>query len=139
MELTRSSTVSAMVFPSTTKFLLCSRWVLGSLLFIVDKFGDLILQEPESREVIGSGTDRLPSTPVRVGLINEAQLRHGLSKLGKMDPDPTGDRADHTLAVLAATIDPINESSPESNSEGDGEVYMVGNGEELIEKPIEEI
>jgi hypothetical protein len=76
MELTRSSIVSAMVFPSTAKFLLCSRWVLGSLLFIVDKFGDLILQEPESREVIGSGTDRLPSTPVRVGLINEAQLRH---------------------------------------------------------------
>jgi hypothetical protein len=49
-----------MAFQSTTKFLPGSRWVLGSLLFIADKFGELILQEPESPEVIGSGSGRLP-------------------------------------------------------------------------------
>jgi hypothetical protein len=49
--LTRSDYVRSMVFQSTTKFLLGSRWVLGSLLFVADKFGDLSLQELESLEV----------------------------------------------------------------------------------------
>jgi hypothetical protein len=136
---TRSSFVRAMVFQSTTKFLPGSRSFLGSLLFITDKFGYLSLQEPESREVIESGIDRLPLAPVRVGLINEAQLGHRLSELGKTDPDPAGDKANHTLAVLAATTDPIYQSLPESNSKGGGEVYMVGNREELPEKIVEEI
>jgi hypothetical protein len=61
---TRSSFVRAMAFQSTTKFLPGLRWVLGSLLFIGDKFGDLNLQEHESQEVIGSGTGRLPPAPV---------------------------------------------------------------------------
>jgi hypothetical protein len=43
MGLMRSSFVRAMAFQSTTKFLLGSRWVLGSLLFIGNKFGDLNL------------------------------------------------------------------------------------------------
>jgi hypothetical protein len=58
--LTRSDYVRSMVFQSTTKFLPGSRWVVRSLLFIANKFGDLSLQEPESREVIGSDTGRLP-------------------------------------------------------------------------------
>jgi hypothetical protein len=70
-------------------------------------FEDLTLQEPESREVVGSGTNRLPPAPVRVSLVNEAQLGHGLSELGKMDTDPMRDKADNTLAILVATIDPI--------------------------------
>jgi hypothetical protein len=41
--LTRSDYVRSMAFQSTTKFLPGSRWVLGSHLFIVDKFGDLSL------------------------------------------------------------------------------------------------
>jgi hypothetical protein len=53
--------------------------------------------------------------------------------------DPTGDKADHTLTAPTATIDPIYLSSPESNSKGGGKVYMVGNGEELPKKTIEEI
>jgi hypothetical protein len=40
--------VRAMEFQSTTKFLSDSRSVLGSLLFVADKFGDLNFQEPES-------------------------------------------------------------------------------------------
>jgi hypothetical protein len=56
-----------------------------------------------------------------------------------MSSDPTGDNADHTLAFLAATIDPIYQSSPESDSEGGGEVYMVGNREELSDNMVEEI
>jgi hypothetical protein len=63
----------------------------------------------------------------------------GLSELGKMDSDPTGHKAGHTLAVLTATINPIYQSSLEYDSEGGGEVYMVGNGEELSEKMVKEI
>jgi hypothetical protein len=59
--------------------------------------------------------------------------------MGKTDLDPIEDKADHTLAFPIATTDPIYQSSPESDSEGDGEVYMVGNGEEPPEKTIEEI
>jgi hypothetical protein len=128
-----------MVFQSTTKFVPGSRWFLGSFLFIAEKFGDLNLQEPESREVIGSGTSHLPPAPVWVDLINEAQLRHGPIKLGKTDPDPSGDKADHTPAVMAATTDPIYQSSLEFDSEGDREVYMAGQGNDLLEKTVEEI
>jgi hypothetical protein len=53
--------------------------------------------------------------------------------------DPAGNKVDHTLAIPAATTDPIYQSSPESNIEGDGEVYMVRNGEELLERTAEEI
>jgi hypothetical protein len=56
-----------------------------------------------------------------------------------MDLDPARDKVDDILAVSLATIDPIYQSSPESNSEGGREVYMVGNGEELLEKTTEEI
>jgi hypothetical protein len=68
----RSIFVRAMTHQSTTKFLPGSRWFLGSLQFITDKFRDLTLQEPESCGIIGSGTDRLPLAPVRVSLVNEA-------------------------------------------------------------------
>jgi hypothetical protein len=56
-----------------------------------------------------------------------------------MDPDPSGDKVDHTSAILAAIIDPIYQSSPESNSEGDIEVYMVGHGEETPEMTVKVI
>jgi hypothetical protein len=59
--------------------------------------------------------------------------------MGKTNSDPTGDKADHTLAILVAVTDPIYQSSLESNSEGGREVYMVGNREELPKKTIEEI
>jgi hypothetical protein len=55
-----------------------------------------------------------------------------------MDLDPAKDKADHTLAVPVAITDPVYQSSPESDSEG-GEVYMVGNGEEPLEKIVKEI
>jgi hypothetical protein len=89
--------------------------------------------------VAGLGTGCLPLAPVRVGLINDTELRHRLNELGKMDPDPAGDKADHILAVLAATTDPIHQSSLESDAKGGREVYMVGNREELAEKTTEEI
>jgi hypothetical protein len=43
MGLTRSSFMRTMVFQSITKFLPDSRWFLGSLLFMTDKFADLSL------------------------------------------------------------------------------------------------
>jgi hypothetical protein len=60
--------------------------------------------------------------------MNEAQLRHRLDELEKIGLDPSGDKADHTLAVLVAITDLIYQLPPESNSEGDREVYMVGQG-----------
>jgi hypothetical protein len=65
------------------------------------------LQEPESIKVVGSVTGHLTLDLVRVNLISEAQLRHTLNALGEIDSDPTRSKADHTLAVLADTIDPI--------------------------------
>jgi hypothetical protein len=56
-----------------------------------------------------------------------------------MDPNPTRDKADHILAISATTTNPIYQSSPESDSEGGREVYIVGNREELLEKTTEEI
>jgi hypothetical protein len=57
-----------------------------------------------------------------------AQLRHGSVKLGKTDTDPSGDKAGHTLAIQIAIIDAIYQRPPESDSEGDIEVFMVGEG-----------
>jgi hypothetical protein len=71
--LTRSSSMRAMTFQSTMKFLHGSRWFLGSLLFITNRFGDLSLQEPVSHEVIRSSTDRLPPAPVRQRMCTEWQ------------------------------------------------------------------
>jgi hypothetical protein len=59
--------------------------------------------------------------------------------LGRADLDSALDKADHTLVVLIATIDPIYQWSLEFDSEGGREVYMVGNREELPEKTVEEI
>jgi hypothetical protein len=129
----------AMAYQSTTKFLPDSKWFLGSLQFVTDKFGDLTLHEPESCRIIRSGIDRLPPALVRVGLISEAQLRHGHRELGKTGSDPKGDKADHTLAAPVTQIDLISLSSPESNSKGGREVYMVGNREEFPDKMVKEI
>jgi hypothetical protein len=92
---------------------------------LTDKFGNLSLQEPELSKVTGSGIDRLPPAPVRVGLVNEAQLGHGLGSLGEMDMDPTEDKADHTLAALTTATDPICPPSSESDFEYGRKVYMV--------------
>jgi hypothetical protein len=135
----RSSFVRAMAFQSTTKFLPNSRWFLGSLLFVTDKFGDLNLQEPESCEVTGLGIDCLPPTPVQVSLAIEAQFRNEIGRLGETDSDPLGDKSDHTMAVHAAITDPFHQSSSESDSEGDREVYLVGKGDQPPKKTAEEI
>jgi hypothetical protein len=121
-----------MPFISTTKFLPGSRRFLGSLEFLTDKFGNLSLQEPELSNVMRSGTGHLPLAPVRVSLINEAQI--GLGSLGEMDTDPVEDIADQTLAAQAAATNLIYSSSSGSDFEYDREVYMVEQGGELPEK-----
>jgi hypothetical protein len=135
----RSSIMKTMAFQSIMKFLPGSRWFLASLEFLTNKFGDLSLQEPESSEVAGSGTDHFLLAPARVSLVNEAQLGHRLGSLGEKDTDPAKDKVDHTRAVLTAATDPICPPSSESNSEYDSEVYMVEQGGELLEKTAEEI
>jgi hypothetical protein len=87
-------------------------------------------------EVARLGINRLPPSSVRVGLINETQLK--LGSLGEMDTDPMEDRADHTLATLAAALDPIYSLTLGSDSEYRREVYMVEQGGELPEKTTEE-
>jgi hypothetical protein len=99
--------------------------VLRSPLLIAYKFGDLSLQELEPWEITVLGTGRLPPALVRVDLINEAQLRHRFVSLGNTDSDPIGDKADHTLAVTLAIIDPIS-LSPDFDFDGDREVFKVG-------------
>jgi hypothetical protein len=56
--------VRSMAFESATMFLPDSRLVFGSLLFIANKMGNLGLQDPEPREIMGFGTDHLPLSPV---------------------------------------------------------------------------
>jgi hypothetical protein len=56
-----------------------------------------------------------------------------------MDLDPSRDKVDHTLVVRAAIIDSIYQSPPESNSKGNKEVYMVGQGDQPHKKTAEEI
>jgi hypothetical protein len=129
----------AMMFQSTTKFLLGSRWFLGSLQFLTDKFGNLSLQELKLGKVAGSGTGGLPPAPVSVGLVNEAQHEHELGSLGEMDTDPVEDKANHTQAAQTTAIDPICPPSSESNSVYDGVGYMVEQGGEPLEKRAEEI
>jgi hypothetical protein len=135
----RSSFVRAMAYQSIAKFLPSSRWFARSLLFVTDMFGDLNLQEHESREVVGSSNDHLPLAPVRVSHVNEAQLWHKLGKLGEMDLNPSRDKTDHTLAIHAAITDPIHRSPSESDFEDDIEVYMVGQGDQPPERTAEEI
>jgi hypothetical protein len=60
MGLTRLSFMRVMVFQSTTKFLPGSRWFMGSLEFLTDKFGNLSLQELELGKVARLGIGHLP-------------------------------------------------------------------------------
>jgi hypothetical protein len=86
-------------------------------------------------KVTGSGTECLPLALVRVSLINEAQLEHVLDLLEETEMDSIGDKADHALAVPAAAIDPIYPLSLDLDSEYDGEVYMVGQGDQPLRGP----
>jgi hypothetical protein len=43
------------------------------------------------------------------------------------------------LAILVAAIDPIYQSPLEYEFKGGGEVYMVGNREEILDKSVKEI
>jgi hypothetical protein len=101
---------------------------------MTDKFANLSLHEPELSKAARSGTGCLPPAQVQVGLINEAQLGHGLGMLGETDMDPIKDRANHSLAAQATDADLIYSLISESDSEYGREVYMVEQGGELLEK-----
>jgi hypothetical protein len=59
--------------------------------------------------------------------------------LGQAGSDPLGDKADHNQARSPTTTDLIYQSPPDSNFEGDREIFMAGQGEHTIEKMTEEI
>jgi hypothetical protein len=103
----RSSYVRSMAFQSTDKFLLGLRWVLGSLLFLADKFGDLSLQELESWEIAKSSTGRQPPAPIRVGLINKIQLGHGLRSFREQSQPHPGCYGSHNRFNLVAPLLPL--------------------------------
>jgi hypothetical protein len=125
----RFNYVRSLVSRSSSKFLPNSKWDFGSLLFIADKFGDLSLQETESWEITGSGTDHVPPISAQVGLVSEARLGHGFSASGEAESDPSGDKADHHEIGCPTAVDPINQPPPEFDSDSGREVYMVGQGE----------
>jgi hypothetical protein len=62
-----------------------------------------------------------------------------IQRVGEVDLDPSGDKVDHHLASFPATIDPTDQTPPESDYEGGREVYTVGQGEQPTEKTAEEI
>jgi hypothetical protein len=113
--------VRSMSFQSTSKFLPGTRTVFGSLLFIADKMGYLNLQEPESWEIVGLGTDIFPLASAEVDLACEARLGHGSSRSGGGE-----DNIDHHKICCPDAADPIYKSSLESDSDGYREVFMVG-------------
>jgi hypothetical protein len=119
MGLMRFIYVRSMALRSISKFLLSSRLVFESLLFIVDKMGDLSLQEPEPREVVGSDVDRFPPMPVRVSLACEAQLEHGHSDVVESESGPSGDYVDHHENSCPKAAYPIYKSSSGSDSDDD--------------------
>jgi hypothetical protein len=53
--------------------------------------------------------------------------------------DPLGDKVDYNSVGSLAITDPIYQPPPESDSKGNREVYMVGQGDELPEKTGEEV
>jgi hypothetical protein len=59
--------------------------------------------------------------------------------LGKTDLDPSGDKVDHNLAILITTTYPIYQLPLESDSKGNRAIYLVGLGEQPIEKTTKEI
>jgi hypothetical protein len=98
-----------MAFQSTTKFLPGSRWFLGSLQFVTDKFGDLNLQKPESSKVTGSGTDHLHQPRFE----SVSQMRHN---------SDTDLMSWERRIRIPLGIKPF--TSPELDSEGGGEVRL---------------
>jgi hypothetical protein len=126
---TRFIYVKSMAFDSTSRFLPGSRLVIGSVLFIADKMGDLSLHQPESWEIDGSNTDHFPLTPTRDGLACEARLGCGSSGPGEFESDPSGDSVDHHEICCPDTTDPNYKRWLESDFDGGQEVFIVGQGD----------
>jgi hypothetical protein len=105
--LTRSSFVRAMVFHPATKFLPGSRWCLGSLEFITNKFwgsksaGTRVEQSHQIRH------RPLPLDPVRVDLVSEAQLVHGLTPWLSWWPQQIQLTSHHHNLTLRTTVNSI--------------------------------
>jgi hypothetical protein len=59
--------------------------------------------------------------------------------LGEADSDPSGDKANHNQIGYPTAIDPIDPSSPESDSDYGREIYMVAQGDQPAEKTTEKI
>jgi hypothetical protein len=70
-------------------------------------------------EVVKSGTDRFSPAPVRVSLVNEAQLGHASNESEEAESDPLGDKANHHRIGCLPTTDPIYQSPLESDFDCD--------------------
>jgi hypothetical protein len=136
---TRLSYARSMTFQSSSKFLPGSRLASGSLLFIANQMGDLSLSEPASREIVGSGTDRVHLIPTRDGLAYEAQLGHKTCLSAESELDPSMDNTDHHKVCCPTTTYPIYKPSPEFDSDNGQVVFMVGLGEPPADQTLEEI
>jgi hypothetical protein len=118
-----------MVFIFTSKFLPGSRMVFRSLLFIVDKMGDLSLLEPEPREIAGLDIDHFQSTPVQVSLARGAQLELRSSDIGQSKSEPLGDHIDYNGISCPKAANLIYKPLSGFNSDSGHDVFMVGQRE----------
>jgi hypothetical protein len=89
--------------------------------------------------MVGLGTNYLPPTPDRVGLVSEAQHGHESSRSGEFELDPSGDNAGHCNIYCLVDADPICKSLSESDSDSGQEIFMVGQGEPSANQTKEEI
>jgi hypothetical protein len=89
--------------------------------------------------MVGLGTNHLPPTLVRVGLVSEAQHGHESSRSGESELDPSGDNAGHCNICCLIDADPIYKSLSESDSDSGQEIFMVGQGEPSANQTKEEI
>jgi hypothetical protein len=78
----------------------------------------------------------IPTSTAQVGLASEARPRYGSDVSGELDSDLSGDSTGHLRDCYPNTADPICNIMAllESDTEGDREVFMVGQGDALLNK-----
>jgi hypothetical protein len=133
--------VKSMAFQALAMFSTGSRFVFGSLHFIVNQLGDLIMQEPEQQENSGSGINQSSTTLARVSLVSEAWLGHESDVLREFESDLFKEDVGHLGSCHPNMEDSIYNviALSESDSEGDREVFMMGKGGAPADQTKEEI
>jgi hypothetical protein len=117
------------------------RFVFGSLHFIANQLGDLSMKETKQPNNLGPRVDWYPLTPVQVSLVSEARPRHGSDVSRGFELDLSGENAGDPKSCHPNMVDQIYNVALllKSNSEGDREDFMVGQGYPPADQTKEEI